>query len=71
MADLQARGEEEMTEVERVELARLYRELSESQLDIRVRTGDILDSDRSTGELDTNPDDWDWSRPSWWNDLRN
>ena len=48
VADLQARGEEEMTEVERVELARLYRELSESQLDIRVRTGDILDSDRST-----------------------
>ena len=57
VADLQARGEEEMTEVERVELARLYRELSESQLDIRVRRHSRLRSQH--GELDTNPDDWD------------
>ena len=49
--DLQTRSEEEMVEAERVELAQLYREMSESQLDIRARSVDLLDSDRSARRI--------------------
>ncbi|MBG84669.1 MAG: hypothetical protein CMJ40_09005 [Phycisphaerae bacterium] len=45
--DLQARSEEEMVEAERVELAQLYRDMSETQLKIRNRTNEIIESSES------------------------
>lgn len=45
--NLQAKSEEEMTEAERVELAQIYREMSETQIQIRNRTNEILESNQS------------------------
>ena len=44
--ELQAKSEQEMVETERVELAQLYRDMSDTQLDIRNRTGELLESDK-------------------------
>ena len=51
LTSLQSEGEQEMVEAERVQLAAIYRQLSDSQVDIRTRTGELLDLDEGSRRI--------------------